>query len=59
MSDETVGHVTSGTKSPTLDRAIGLALVDPGVDDRFEVVIRDKPVPARAVPLPFYKRDRD
>jgi aminomethyltransferase len=55
---EIVGEVTSGTKSPTLDRAIGLALVDPGVDDWFEVVIRDNPVPAKAVPLPFYKRDR-
>jgi aminomethyltransferase len=55
---EIVGEVTSGTKSPTLDRAIGLALVDPEVDDWFEVVIRDNPVPAKTVPLPFYKRDR-
>ena len=56
---EIVGEVTSGTKSPTLDRAIGLALVDPGVEDRFEIVIRDNPVPAKTVPLPFYKRDRE
>jgi aminomethyltransferase len=55
---EIVGAVTSGTQSPTLNRAIGLALVDPGVEDRFEVVIRDNPVPAKTVPLPFYKRDR-
>src|SRR5918995_992768 len=55
---EIVGEVTSGTRSPTLDRAIGLALVDPGVDDWFEILIRDNPVPARAVPIPFYKRDR-
>ena len=55
---EIVGEVTSGTKSPTLDRAIGLALVDPGVGDWFEILIRDNPVPAKAVPLPFYKRDR-
>jgi len=54
---EIVGKVTSGTKSPTLNRAIGLALVDPGVDDWFEIVISDTPVPAKAVPLPFYKRD--
>jgi len=55
--EEAVGTVTSGTQSPTLNRAIGLALVDPGVEDRFEVVIRDNPVPAKTVPLPFYKRD--
>jgi aminomethyltransferase len=55
---EIVGEVTSGTKSPTLEKAIGLALVDPGVEDRFEIVIRDNPVPARTVPLPFYKRSR-
>jgi len=58
VEDETVGHVTSGTRSPTLERAIGLALVDPGVDDSFEILIRNKPVPARTVPVPFYKRDR-
>jgi aminomethyltransferase len=55
---ETVGRVTSGTRSPTLGKAIGLALVSPGVEDRFEVEVRGKAVAARAVPLPFYKRDR-
>jgi hypothetical protein len=28
------------------------------VEDRFEVVIRGNRVPAKTVPLPFYKRDR-
>ena len=56
---ETVGRVTSGTRSPTLGKAIGLALVSPGVEDRFEVEVRGKAVAARAVPLPFYKRDRN
>jgi aminomethyltransferase len=55
---ETVGKVTSGTRSPTLGKAIGLALVTPGVEDQFEVEVRGKAVAARAVPLPFYKRDR-
>ena len=55
---EPVGVVTSGTMSPTLNKAIGLALVEPGVQDSFEVVIRDRPVAARTVTLPFYKRKR-
>ena len=59
VGDETVGRVTSGTRSPTLERAIGLALVEPGVDDTFEVVIRDRAVPAKTVPIPFYKRGKN
>src|SRR3712207_3939742 len=56
VDDEAVGKVTSGTLSPTLNKAIGLALVSPGVEDRFEVVIRERPVEAHTVELPFYKR---
>jgi aminomethyltransferase len=56
--EENVGRVTSGTLSPTLGKAIGLALVSPGVEDRFEVLIRDRPVEAHAVQLPFYKREK-
>jgi aminomethyltransferase len=56
--EENVGRVTSGTLSPTLGKAIGLALVSPEVEDRFEVVIREKPVEAHTVPLPFYKREK-
>jgi aminomethyltransferase len=55
---EPVGKVTSGTLSPTLGRAIGLALVAPGVEDSFEVLVRGRPVPAREAKLPFYKRDK-
>jgi aminomethyltransferase len=58
VEDQTVGRVTSGTLSPTLGKAIGLALVSPEVEDRFEVVIRDRPVEAHTVPLPFYKREK-
>jgi aminomethyltransferase len=56
--DEPVGRVTSGTLSPTLGRAIGLALVAPEVEDSFEVLVRGRPVPAREAKLPFYKRDK-
>jgi len=55
---ERVGVVTSGTLSPTLGEAIGLALVEPGVEDGFDVEIRGGAVPARSVPLPFYKREK-
>ena len=57
VDGEEVGHVTSGTHSPTLGKAIGLALVPSDVQDSFEVVIRGKSVGARVVSLPFYKRD--
>ncbi|MDQ4106526.1 MAG: glycine cleavage system aminomethyltransferase GcvT [Actinomycetota bacterium] len=58
VDGETVGEVTSGTLSPTLNKAIGLALVAPGVEDTFEVEVRGRFVEARVVPLPFYKRER-
>ena len=58
VGDETVGRVTSGTQSPTLGEAIGLALVAPEVEDSFDVMIREKPVRARVVALPFYKREK-
>ncbi|MEJ7840800.1 MAG: glycine cleavage system aminomethyltransferase GcvT [Rubrobacter sp.] len=58
VDGETVGTVTSGTQSPTLGEAIGLALVLPEVEDSFDVVIRDRPVRARTAQLPFYKREK-
>lgn len=58
VGDETVGKVTSGTMSPTLNEAIGLALVAPNVEDKFEVEIRGRKLPAHTVQVPFYKRER-
>lgn len=56
-----VGAVTSGTLSPTLGEAIGLAYVAaaraaPGT--RLAVDIRGQMVEAEVVPLPFYRRRR-
>lgn len=53
------GQVTSGTFSPTLKKAIGLAYVPveataPGVE--IEIGIRARRAKARIVPTPFYKR---
>ena len=58
----TVGEVTSGGYSPTLDRYIGLGYVSvelaaPG--SRFVVDIRGKLVEAETVVLPFYSRRRN
>ena len=54
-----VGHVTSGTLSPTLGTKIAMALVPTelaGVGNAFEVVVRDRPYRAEQVKLPFYRR---
>jgi aminomethyltransferase len=57
--DRRTGIVTSGTQSPTLGVPIAMAYVAPADGDvgaALEVEIRDTRVPARVVPLPFYKR---
>jgi aminomethyltransferase len=56
------GVVTSGTQTPFLKKAIGLAYlpveaVQPGTE--FEIDIRGRRTPARVVPLPFYKRPKN
>ena len=54
-----IGVVTSGTHSPTLKKAIGLAYVPPDKTvpgSKFAVLIRGKETRARVVPTPFYKR---
>jgi aminomethyltransferase len=55
----TVGTVTSGSFSPTLDRPIAMAYVEPSIafeQSRLDVDIRGSRVSATIVPLPFYKR---
>ena len=55
------GVVTSGTRTPYLAKAVGLAYVPVDVakaGTELSVEIRGRQVPARVVTLPFYKRDR-
>ena len=59
---EPVGHVTSGTLSPTLGTKIAMAMVPAGMaglGNEFEVIVRDRPQRAEQVKLPFYRRPRD
>jgi aminomethyltransferase len=56
---EEVGIVTSGTHSPTLKKAIGLAYVPPhrsAAGSELTILIRGKEVRGRVVETPFYKR---
>ena len=53
-----IGTVTSGTMSPSLNKAIGMGYIDvssAAVDSEIFIVIRDKKVLAKVVKLPFYK----
>lgn len=59
--DERVGTVTSGTKSPTLGRFIGMAYVASpvaAVGTPIAVEIRGRRLPGRVVARPFYRRPR-
>jgi aminomethyltransferase len=59
--EEPVGTVTSGTQSPTLGKALGLAYVPiEATDEGTEILIgiRNRRVAARIVPLPFYSRKK-
>ncbi len=54
-----IGRVTSGTMSPSMDLGIGLGYVDLAhseMDGEIMIEIRNKPVLAKVVKLPFYKK---
>lgn len=55
----TCGVVTSGTKTPTLNVALGMAFVESGsaaVGQGISCVVRGRKIAAKIVALPFYKR---
>ncbi|MEN9936089.1 MAG: hypothetical protein RLZZ387_2668 [Chloroflexota bacterium] len=53
-----VGRVTSGMPAPTLGKNLGMGYVPTALSaegSEFDVMVREKPVRARAVKMPFYK----
>ena len=58
---EVVGEVTSGTWSPTLEKALGMAYVPAELTaegTEVELEVRRKRLKARIVKLPFYRRSK-
>ena len=61
VGDVKVGGVTSGTQTPHLKKAIGMAYLSTehtAPDTEFDVDIRGRRTRARVVPMPFYKRQK-
>jgi len=59
-NDNVIGHVISGTMSPSMKKGIGLGYVPKElatVGSKINILIRDKKVKAEVVKLPFYKEN--
>ncbi len=62
QNDTVVGEVTSGTFSPTLEKPIAMAYVQPAAQAlgmKLQIDIRGTQHPATVMPLPFYSRKKD
>ncbi len=58
IDGQIVGHVTTGMKSPTLDKFLGMAYVPKShskIGSEIDIIVRDKPKKAVVVRRPFYK----
>jgi aminomethyltransferase len=61
VDGQAVGTVTSGTQTPFLKKAIGMAYVPPALSapgTELEIDVRGRRAKAVVVPLPFYKREK-
>jgi len=58
INGQVVGHVTSGMKSPTLDKFLGLGYVPAAtsaIGTEIEILVRGQPKKAKIVKRPFYQ----
>lgn len=56
MDGQTIGHITSGLLSPSLNQPVALAYVEPDyatLGTQIFAMVRGKPVPMKVVALPF------
>lgn len=54
-----IGHVTTGYRTPTLKKSIGMALIDideTEMGNTVDIIIRNRPVEAEIISKNFYKR---
>ncbi len=61
IDGQTVGRVTSGSPAPYLKKNIGMAYVPveyASAGQEIQIDVRGRPVAARIVPVPFYKREK-
>lgn len=59
LADTQIGTVTTGSYSPTLDKSLGLALIQSehaGLGQKVNIEIRGKKIPGEIIAKPFYKR---
>jgi aminomethyltransferase len=58
LEGEPIGVVTSGMPAPTLGKNLGMGYVPTALNaegSEFDVIVRERPVRARVVKMPFYK----
>ncbi|HWQ15707.1 MAG TPA: glycine cleavage system aminomethyltransferase GcvT [Roseiflexaceae bacterium] len=58
IAGEPIGRVTSGMPAPTLGKNLGMGYVPTALSaegSEFDVLVRERPVRARAVKMPFYR----
>lgn len=59
-NNEKIGFVTSGNFSPSLEKNIGMALVESNFSDiglEIEIAIRNRALKAKIVEIPFYSKN--